>query len=195
MSSLTLIKIEKYKTLKLGSVLENFSLKGIDANNYDVRRFSIDDFSTRKILVIIFISNSSKQSRAYDSRLIAMQSVFLDKGIQIIAINPNNEDVSPHDKLYQMSIRASKSSFNFPYLKDNKHQSITRYFDAICTPEVFILDKNRELRYRGRIDDNWNDSKAVKKNYVVKALNSLLIHKEVEIPETKPSGDAIKWNY
>ncbi|MBC8501124.1 MAG: thioredoxin family protein [Nanoarchaeota archaeon] len=175
--------------LKIGDKIRSFSLKGVDGKSY-----SVHDFSTRKVLVIVFISNNSRYSQAYNSRLVGLQTNFEDKSVQVIAINSNDESYSPYDSYYSMVEYARKAGFNFPYLKD-RDQKVATSFDAVCTPEAFVFDEERKLRYRGKIDDNWSNPKAVRVDYVTIAIKQILAGRHVTIQETTPLGDPINWTY
>lgn len=176
-------------SLKLGGKMPSFNLEGVDE-----RRHSSAEYSTKKVLVVVFMANNSKYSESYVRRLIALQEKFLEYGVQIIAINSNDSSNSTYDSLPLMAKQAQKRGFNFPYLKDET-QDVARNFDAICNPEAYVFDEDRILRYRGKIDDCWNNPHAVKINYVLRAVKQLLHGKEVTVQETNPSGDTIKWKY
>ncbi|MBU0471981.1 MAG: thioredoxin family protein [Nanoarchaeota archaeon] len=175
--------------LKIGRRLKDFSLKGVDG-----KKHSLSDFSTRKILVVVFISNNSKYSHAYNSRLVAIQNRFEEKGVQLICINSNDDSYSIHDGFYKLVEQARKHGYNFPYLKDS-NQDVAKAFDAVCTPEAFVFDEHRVLRYRGRIDDNWSNPFAVKVNYIARAIKEIFEGKVVSMSETTPFGDSIKWHF
>jgi hypothetical protein len=88
--------------------------------------------------------------------------------------------------------RASKRAFNFPYLRD-EDQNVAISFDASHTPEVFLFDENRKLKYHGKIDDNWKEEEKVRNFYLREALNELLEGNEISVPETFSIGCTIKW--
>jgi peroxiredoxin len=85
-----------------------------------------------------------------------------------------------------------KKQFNFPYLHDES-QSIAKSFGATHTPEVFVFDKERKLKYHGKIDDNWQEPQKVNSRYLREALDEILAGKEVSVPETYSIGCTIKW--
>ncbi|MFC2134077.1 thioredoxin family protein [Bacteroidota bacterium] len=178
-----------FKTLQIGDRLKNFSLKGIDGMIH-----SLEDYSTKKALIVIFVSNNSKHSQAYESRMVMLQNIFRSKGVQLLAINSNDTKYSVHDTLFHMIDQARKARFNFPYLKDSS-QNVAKYFDAVCTPEAFVFDEDKKLIYRGRIDDNWSNPLSVKVNYVAKALRQMFDGKPITLRETPPQGETIKWHY
>ena len=92
----------------------------------------------------------------------------------------------------EMVRRARKKGFNFLYLRD-EDQSVAGAFGATHTPQFFVFDQDRRLRYSGKMDDNWQNPKEVKENYLRDALDALLAGKEVKVPETHSIGGTIKW--
>lgn len=173
--------------LKIGSSLPDFKLKGTDEKFY-----SPSLYNDKKILVIIFSCNHCPYVQAYEERIKAIQREFGGKGVQVIAINSNEDSGYPEDSFENMKIRAQDKKFNFPYLRD-EDQSIAEKFDATHTPEIFVFDEDRKLAYHGKIDDNWKEPEQVRTRYLKDALSQLLIGEEISIPETFSIGCTIKW--
>lgn len=173
--------------LKIGSALPGFKLKGVDEELY-----SESSFSDKSILIVIFSCNHCPYVQAYEDRINEIQKEFEDKGVRIIAINSNEEAGYPEDSFENMKIRAKEKSFNFPYLRD-EDQSVASKFDATHTPEVFVFDEERKLRYHGKIDDNWKEPAKVKSRYLKEAIEELLKGEEISVPETYSIGCTIKW--
>lgn len=88
--------------------------------------------------------------------------------------------------------RAKEKSFVFPYLHDET-QEIAREYDAICTPDIFVYDESRILKYRGRIDDNWKDETKVTKHELRMAIDSMLEGNEIGFEQVPSMGCSIKW--
>ena len=74
-------------------------------------------------------------------------------GVQLVAINSNDDKAYPEDSYPKMVKRAKEKGFNFPYVRDPGQKAAEAY-GAVCTPHVFAFDMDRKLRYRGRIDDS-----------------------------------------
>jgi len=129
---------------------------------------------------------------AYEDRMVQIQRDYAGKGVGLVAINPNDDKKYPEDSYQEMVKRARAKGFNFPYLRDEA-QEVARSYGAQRTPEVYVLDSERRLRYHGRIDDNVNDAKSVKSHDLRKALDALLAGKEVPVAETTAVGCTIKW--
>ncbi|MCU0343914.1 MAG: thioredoxin family protein [Ignavibacterium sp.] len=173
--------------LKIDSSIPNFSLPGVDDKTY-----SLNDFSDKKILILIFSCNHCPYVQAYEDRIIALQNEFEKDGVQIVAINSNDDVKYPDDSFDEMKKRAAARGFNFPYLRDES-QDIAKTFGATHTPQIFLFDSDRKLKYEGKIDDNWQEPDKVKSAYLKDAILEVLKGKEVSVPETFYIGCTIKW--
>ncbi|MFC1521215.1 thioredoxin family protein [Elusimicrobiota bacterium] len=173
--------------LKIGDTASNFKLPGVDGASY-----SLDNFIDSKILVIIFSCNHCPYVVSYEARIIELQKKYKKDGVSFVLINPNDEKVYAEDSFNHMVARAKEKQYNFPYLRDTE-QDTAKAYGAVKTPHVFMLDKERKLRYAGAIDDNWDDPQKVKNAYLMSALESLLEEKEPPVQETLPVGCTVKW--
>ncbi len=173
--------------LKIDSAIPNFSLIGVDDKTY-----TLNSFSYKKVLIVIFSCNHCPYVQAYEDRIISLQNEFITKGVQIIAINSNDDVKYPDDSFDEMKKRAAAKRFNFPYLRDET-QEVAKAFGATHTPQIFLFDKNRKLKYEGKIDDNWQEPDKVKSAYLREAILEVLDGKEVSVPETFSIGCTIKW--
>ncbi len=175
------------KTLKIGSEIPRFKLIGIDDTVHN-----IDDYNDKRILIVIFSCNHCPYVQAYEDRIKMIQRDYEQKGVQVIAINSNDDTQYEDDSFEEMKTRAIEKNFNFPYLRD-EDQQVALAFDASHTPEIFVFDKSRKLQYHGKIDDNWQDESQVGSRYLRDSLDELLEDKEISIPETFSIGCTIKW--
>ncbi|GAB6283769.1 MAG: hypothetical protein STSR0008_25840 [Ignavibacterium sp.] len=130
--------------------------------------------------------------QAYESRIIQIQEDYKDKGLQVVAINSNDDFAYPEDSFENMIKRVKEKNFNFPYLRDET-QEVANNYGATFTPELFLFNDKLELIYTGKIDDNWKEPNRVKNNYLGNALDEYFEGKEVSIPETYAFGCTIKW--
>jgi len=179
---------EETKQLEIGAKGPAFSLPGVDGQNH-----ALADYKDKKLVVVIFTCNHCPVATAYQDRIIAIQKDYADKGVQIVAINSNSTEAAPTDSFEHMKVRAKEKGYNFPYLRDES-QEIANAYGALVTPHVFLLDQDRVLRYRGRIDDNWQEPGKVTTNDLRNALDALLAGKPVPAPVTTQVGCTIKWN-
>jgi thiol-disulfide isomerase/thioredoxin len=186
-----------HPTLAIGSSAPDFSLKGVDGKTY-----TLASFKSAKVLVIVFTCNHCPTAQAYEDRIMKLASDYKSKGVMLVAINPNNpaslrldelgySDVG--DSYDEMIIRANEKHFNFPYLYDGDTEEVSVKYGPIATPHVFIFDKDRKLRYQGRIDDVENPYKTPHVYDTRNALDAVLAGKEVPVATTKVFGCSVKW--
>ena len=168
--------------IDLGEPIPEF--RGVRAT--DGRRYDLSDFADKTALVFIFDSNRCPTAKAYVPRMIKLQEDLRSRGVQLLAVNSTDEHLYAEESFDAMVKRARESAFNFPYLKD-ADQRLARAFGATCTFHVFVVDKERRLRYRGRFDDSRNPDR-VRTNDVRNALDDVLADREVRTPETLAFG-------
>lgn len=184
------------ETLPIGSKAIDFSLPGVDGKTYTLK-----DFSNSKILLLVFTCNHCPTAQAYEDRIMQLATDYQSKGVAVVAISPNDPlsvrldemgytDLG--DSFEDMKIRAKDKQFNFPYLYDGENSQLSMKYGPQATPHVFIFDKDRILRYTGRIDDGEKPGSA-KTHDTKDALDALLAGKNVPVEKTKTFGCSIKW--
>lgn len=194
------VKIEKRKvvTLAIGSDAPNFNLPNLKGEF-----ISLKDFEKAEVIVLIFTCNHCPTSQAYENRIIEFTKEYKDKGVAVVAINSasplglmyaESSWTDVDDSYEDMKIRAKHRGFNFPYLYDGDLQEASLSYGAMATPHIFILDKERKLRYQGRIDANQKQGVG-KSEDLKQAVEELLAGKEVANPITKSIGCSTKWSW
>jgi peroxiredoxin len=184
-----------HPTLATGSPAPDFELPGIDGKTHKLADY------TEPVLVVMFLCNHCPTSQLYEGRMKKLVDDYRGKGVAFVGINPNDPkaitlselgytDVS--DSLEEMKIRAEYRHFNFPYLYDGETQSVTQAYGAQATPHVFIFDKERKLRYDGRIDNAQRES-LVKIQDARLALDAVLAGQPVAVTHTPAFGCSTKW--
>ena len=174
-------------TLGIGSTLPTFqNIRGVDGKKYAQTDF------TNQILIIVFSCNHCPYVQAYEDRMMQLQRDYRQKDVQLVAINSNDERNYPDDSFEKMVERAEKQAFNFPYLRDQE-QKVAESFGATHTPQFFLFNGKRTLRYSGNRDDNWKEPDLVKERYLRDAIDALLLGNEIKIQETFSIGCTIKW--
>ena len=173
--------------LELGSTAPDFDLPATDG-----KRYSLSSFTDKPVLVVIFSCNHCPYIKDYEDRMVAIQKEYAGKGVRFVAINSNDAKTYPEDSFDEMVKRAKEKAFNFPYLRDESQEVVDAY-GAVCTPHVFAFDRERRLRYRGRIDDS-RDASKVKSPDLRNALADMAQGRLVSVPDTKPFGCSIKWS-
>jgi peroxiredoxin len=173
-------------TIALGTEAPRFELPGVDGRDH-----SLDDYADADLLVLIQSCNHCPYVQAWEGRMIDLQREFDDRGVRIVAVNSNDAGSHPEDSFEEMRARAEREEFNFDYLYDEP-QAIARGLGAERTPEVFVFDRERRLRYHGAIDDS-RDENAVSQRYLRDAIETLLAGHEPDLTETPPVGCTVKW--
>lgn len=188
---------EEHPTLPIGAKAPAFSLKGVDGKTY-----SLASFSKYKILVIIFTCNHCPTAQAYEERIIQLTKDYTPKGVGVVAVSPNDPKSVRLDELGysdlndsydEMKLRARQKKFNFPYLYDGDKQTMAKAYGPATTPHVFIFDKERILRFQGRIDDVEKPTETPSSHDTRNAIEELLQNKEVTLKTTKVFGCSVKW--
>ena len=157
----------------------------------DGERYSLSSFQDKKLLVLMFISNGCPTVKACQDRMIRIQKDYSSKNVQLLALNSNNSYLSPADTYAEMVLRVREKGFNFPYIKD-EDRTVARSYGAVCTPHVFLLDEERRLRYKGRIDDSRNPERVTVSD-LRNAIEDLIASRLVRVSETTPFGCSIVW--
>jgi peroxiredoxin len=186
----------EFRTLEIGDPAPSFALPGVDGKTW-----RLEDFADSQILMVIFTCNHCPTAQAYEARIMELHQDYRDRGVSLVAISPNDPlsvrldelgytDLS--DSLEEMKVRARDRGFEFPYLYDGDEQRMSAAYGVLATPHVFIFDRQRELRYKGRIDDS--EVKAVTSHDARNALDALLGGQPVPVAATRVFGCSTKWS-
>ena len=143
---------------------------------------TLDDYQSSKILVVAFIGVECPLAKLYAVRLGEMEREYRGKGVTFLAIDGNRQD-----SLIELQHYATKHQVEFPILKDTDN-AVTDLFKALRTPEIFVLDQNRVVRYHGRVDDQYAVGVARRhatQNDLRDALEDLLAGREVAKASTE----------
>ena len=171
----------------LGAPCPDFRLPAVDGRTY-----ARDDFGGAQVLVVMFICNHCPYVKAVEDRLIALAREVGPAGAQLVAVSSNDATTYPEDSFDRMAERWRDKEYGFPYLYDEA-QDVARAFGAVCTPDIFVYDRERKLAYRGRIDDSWKDPDKVTRRELHAAITALLAGQR-PAPEQRPSmGCSLTW--
>lgn len=173
--------------LQLGESAIPFNLPGVDGGTH-----ALDDYEDKAAVAVIFSCNHCPYVLAWEDRMIQIQADYAGQDVQLIAIGANDAAKYPADSFENMKKHAAAKSFNFPYLRDESQEIATAY-GAVRTPEVFLFDGERRLRYHGTIDDNYEDPAAVQHHFLRDAIDAVLAGETPGIASTPPIGCTIKW--
>ena len=171
--------------VELGSSAHDFSLSDTNGNN-----MNLSDFKSNS-LVIIFTCNHCPYAKAVEDRLIDLGNEYHGK-TDFVLISSNEVENYPDDAPEKMAERHSEKNYPFPYLFDET-QEVAKAYSAVCTPDIFLYDSDRKLRYRGRLDDNWREPEQVTREELKMAIEAILNGKEIDFEQVPSMGCNIKW--
>ncbi len=176
--------------LSLGTVAPDFNLD----NAVDGQRVRLADVLPNPLLVM-FICNHCPYVVHIREGLGALMAEYQARGLQVVAINSNSEQTHPQDGPSHMRALALEKGWRFPFLFD-KTQEVAKAYQAACTPDFFLFDKERRLVYRGQFDDSRpgrTDVPVTGKDLRAALEDALAGRKPAE--DQKPSiGCNIKWH-
>ena len=175
--------------LPLGSKATDFTL--VDTRNKQM--VSLVKCKSSVATVIMFLSNHCPYVKHVQTKIVELAEHYQQKGVQFVAISSNDIEKYPADDPEKMRIEAEQFHYPFPYLYDET-QEIAKAYQAACTPDFYIFDKNLLCVYRGCLDESTpGNGKPVTGEHLQNALDSILAGKPVST-EQKPSlGCNIKW--
>ena len=169
---------------RVGKQISDFTLRDHFGNEH-----SLDDFSDAKVVVVAFLGTDCPLVKVYGPRLNQIREKYADAGVQIIGINANRQDAPS-----KIGAWIRKYEISFPVLKDAKNE-VADDFAAIRTPEMFVLDADRVVRYWGRIDDQYGfgsgvgyGKSEVSRHDLCEAIDEVLADKDVSVPVTEALG-------
>ena len=171
--------------VKLGSKAPYFNLPNTDGEN-----ISIEDFKA-EVLVVIFTCNHCPYAKAVEDRLIELGNNY-SKTVDFVLISSNDAENYPADSPEKMAEQARNKKYPFPYLFDET-QEVAKAYSAVCTPDIFLYNSERRLEYRGRLDDNWQDSNQVNREELRMAIDAVLSGNTIQFKQIPSMGCNIKW--
>ena len=142
-------------------------------------------------VAVIFTCNHCPYALAWHDRLIDVAGEYAPRGVSTLFVNSNDAERYPADSLEAMRARVAAETWTAPYLHDSS-QEVARSFDARTTPDVFVVDGDLRIRYRGAPDEDYDDP-AANALWLREALDDVLSGVELRRPETEPIGCSIKW--
>jgi len=185
-----------FKALAIGDPAPDFKLPGVDG-----KTFALKDFADARVLVVVFTCNHCPTANAYADRIRKLHADFKDQGVALVAISPNDPlavrldelgytDVG--DSFEDMKVRHKEKPFPYPYLYDGETQKTSLAYGVLATPHVFVFDRDRKLRYNGRVDDA--EVRTPKSHDARNAIEAVLAGKPVPVEKTRVFGCSTKWS-
>lgn len=167
-------------TSLIGKKVESFSAK-----DFRGRTHSLDEYSDSKVVVLAFLGTECPLAKLYGPRLASISKKYANKGVTILGVNSNR-----HDSITEISAYARIHEIDFPILKDLDNR-IADQVGATRTPEILILDKERVVRYHGRVDDQYGVGyirDEPQQSFVTNAIDDLLASRSVKTASTEVVG-------
>ena len=171
--------------VKLGSDAPYFELPDTNEENITIDSFEAD------ALIVIFTCNHCPYAKAVEDRLISLGNKYESKA-NFVLISSNEVQNYPDDSPAKMAERHASKNYPFPYLFDET-QEVAKAYSAVCTPDIFLYNKDRKLEYRGRLDDNWQQPHNVTREELKMAIDAVLNGNKIEFDQIPSMGCNIKW--
>jgi peroxiredoxin len=171
--------------LSIGDTAPAFELPDTEGN-----RHALADGGAQATAVV-FTCNHCPYALAWHERILSVARNYADRGVRFLAINSNDAERYPADSYEAMQERVRNEDWSLPYLHDAS-QDVARAFGAKTTPDVFVFDSQRRLRYRGAPDSDYNDP-SQNASWLREALDAILAGREPDTAETDPVGCSVKW--
>jgi peroxiredoxin len=175
--------------LPLGTAAPDFSLP----DTVSGRRVSLADVKTDKGLVVMFLCNHCPYVIHVNPEIVRVAKEYMAKGLGFVGISSNDVEGYPDDAPDKMKFVAEQLGYPFPYLYDES-QEVACAYDAACTPDFYVFDKELKLVYRGRLDDSRpkNDNPLTGRDLRT-ALDAVLEGRAVSEVQYPSGGCNIKW--
>ena len=174
--------------LPLGTVAPAFRLHDPHGNSV-----SSDQFKGAPALLVAFICNHCPYVKNIRSVFANLASEYQAKGVAVVAISSNDAEAYPDDGPEKMAEEIQLAGYTFPYLHD-ENQSVAKAYQAACTPDFFLFDKDQRLVYRGQFDDSRpNNGRPATGKDMRAALDAVLADRPVAADQKPSVGCNIKW--
>jgi peroxiredoxin len=175
--------------LPLGTIAPPFNL----FDTVSGKTMSLDKLKSDKATVIMFICNHCPYVKHINAELVRLTDEYMQKGISFIGISSNDVESYPEDSPENMKLMAEEPGYKFPYLYDET-QEVAKAYNAACTPDIYVFDKDMKLVYRGQLDDSRpGNGIPVTGKDLRQALDSIIAGKPVDEKQIPSIGCSIKW--
>lgn len=175
--------------MPLGTIAPDFTLP----DTVTGRMMSLRELKSDIATVIMFICNHCPFVQHVQHELVRLANDYQPKGISFIAISSNDVVGYPDDAPDKMKEVAQRLGYPFPYLYDET-QEVAKAYDAACTPDFYIFDKDLKCVYRGQLDDSRPGNLIPVTGRDIRAALDSILRGEPVNPDQKPSvGCNIKW--
>jgi peroxiredoxin len=168
-----------------------FTVPAFDLTDTEGGAHRLADRAGEPATVVVFTCNHCPYALAWHDRIAAVARDYAERGVKVLCIHSNDASRYPADSPEAMRARVEAERWPMPYLHDPT-QEVARGYNARTTPDVFVLDGELRLRYRGAPDAD-HDQPALQAAWLRGALDALLAGEDPDPAETTPIGCSIKW--
>jgi peroxiredoxin len=174
--------------LPLGTAAPSFKLPDTDG-----KTVSLDDFKAAPALLVAFICNHCPYVQHVRHELARLGKEYQGKGVAVVGISSNDVTTHPDDSPAMMAKEKTNVGYTFPYLYDET-QAVALAYNAACTPDFYVFDKDQKLVYRGQLDSSrpGNPTSVTGKD-LRSALDAVVGGKPVNGDQRPSIGCNIKW--
>lgn len=175
--------------LELGTKAPDFQLPDVVSKQI----ISLDSFVGKKALLVMFICRHCPFVKHIQRELSQLGKDYIKKNVGIVAISANDADKYPEDAPDRLKLMAQELDFTFPLCYDETQETAKNY-TAACTPDFFLFDSDRLLRYRGQLDDSRpSNNKPITGKDLRTALDNILADQPINLQQLPSIGCNIKW--
>ena len=175
--------------LPLGTMAPAFALRDVVSGQV----YSLDSFTGKTALLVMFICRHCPYVVHIEQEVAKIGRDYLDTNLGIVAISSNDASQYPDDAPDRLKEMAKRLGFTFPFCVDET-QDVAKAYRAACTPDFYLFDQNRELAYRGQLDESRpGNRKPVTGHDLRAAIDALLVGKAVNLVQKASIGCSIKW--
>ena len=154
---------------------------------------SSDDFKNAKAFLVVFLCNHCPYVKHVQTQFVQLAEEYQARGAAIVGINSNDVVNYPDDSPAKMAEESKMAGYTFPYLYDES-QAVAKAYQAACTPDFFLFDRDHRLVYRGQFDESRpGNGRAVTGKDMRAALDSVLEGRSVSTDQKPSVGCNIKW--
>jgi len=181
-------------TAQINTITPGQSAPGFKLKNVDGKEISFSSFTNSKGFIVVFTCNTCPYAKRYEQRIVELNDKYAPLGYPVIAINPNDPELSDGDSYEDMQSLAKSKQYKFPYLFD-EGQAITNQYGARNTPQIFLVSKTTSgnvIEYTGAIDNDPENTNPGKTKYVEQAITALQKNSKPDVTVTKAIGCGVK---
>jgi peroxiredoxin len=181
-----MVLLESQIKLKPGDKAPEFQLLGVDD-----KKHTLNDYNNYRGILVIFMCNHCPYVKAKADALNELYEKYGNK-IAIVGINSNDSKDYPEDSFENMKVTMNEKGFKFDYLVDDT-QEIAKKYGAICTPDPFLFNSNKQLVFHGKIDNAMKPDVIATEKTMSDNIEKLLAGEKIEKDFDPSIGCSIKW--